>query len=120
VNLDMHVNADNERRMYERFEAKFPARRKGETEEFGANISLLNASADGIRIEAKKALAVDEYISLEVQIPDRSMDPMNVEGTVIWIQDKKENLWNVGVKFHAVNLVHMARLYKFIEPPTEE
>lgn len=102
----------DDRRLFERFSARYPARFKDERELFGENVYLRNASAFGAQIATKDRLFLNDKIVLEVELPD-GMDPMDLRGEVVWIKKTAPNFWDIGLKFHKVELLRMARLYKF-------
>lgn len=103
----------DDRRMFERFSSRFPVKFKDSRDDFGAAISLRNASAEGIRITTKEQLYINDSVILEVKLPD-SETPMTLKGQVIWAKKVEPDLWDVGVKFHQISLVDMSRLYKYV------
>ena len=105
-----------DRRTFERFTARFPVRFKDSQKDYGANVSLRNASAQGVKITTKEQLFVNDSITLEVELPDCKR-PMTLKGQVVWAAfDDESGTRDVGLKFHAIDLVHMSRLFQFIPP----
>lgn len=102
----------DDRRLFERFSARYPAKFKDEREPFGENVYLRNASAFGAQFTTKDRLFLNDKIALEVDLPD-GMGPMDLRGEVVWIQKTAPNFWEIGLKFHKIELLRMARLYKF-------
>lgn len=102
-------------RLFERFSARFPAKFKDTRDEFGRSVFLRDASAQGAKLTSKERLYLNDSVSLEVQLPDNP-NTMTLRGMVVWAKNKELNEWDIGLKFHKVNLLHMARLYKFVAP----
>ncbi len=109
--MDTEIRSDD-RRLFKRFAAKFPAKFKDERDDFGENLYLRNASAFGAQLATRTRLFLHDKISLEVKLPD-NQSPMDMRGEVVWIRKSSENFWDVGVKFHKVQLMPVSRLYKF-------
>ena len=110
------TNNGSDRRIFERFHARFPAKLKDTRDEFGTSIFLHNASAQGARLFSKERVYLNDSVSLEVKLPDNNY-PMNLRGQVVWAKNTESNTWDIGIKFHTISLMHMARLYKFVAPP---
>ncbi|MBI5150045.1 MAG: PilZ domain-containing protein [Candidatus Omnitrophica bacterium] len=108
-----HIEED--RRAFERFNARFPVRFKDSRNDYGTNISLRNASAQGAQITTKQRLYLNDSVILEVELPDYK-EPMTLSGQVVWVTGDESGMWDIGLKFHAVDLMHMSRLYKFVMP----
>ena len=105
-----------DRRIFERFLARFPVRFKDNRKGYGANVSLRNACAQGAKITTKEQLYLNDSVTLEVELPD-CKEPMTLKGQVVWVtNDDESGMRDVGLKFHTIDLVHMSRLYKFIPP----
>jgi len=105
-----------DRRTFERFIARFPVRFRDSHKSYGTNISLRNASAQGIKITTKEQLFVNDSVTLEIELPDCKR-PMTLKGQVVWVtNDNESGMRDVGLKFHTIDLVHMSRLYQFIPP----
>ena len=102
----------DDRRLFERFSARFPARFKDEREDFGETVYLRDACAFGAHITTKDRLFLNDKISIEVDLPD-GMAPMDLRGEVVWIKKSAQNIWDLGIKFHKIELLKLARLYKF-------
>lgn len=100
-----------ERRVFERFASSFPAKFKDTREDYGANVYLTNASGKGMRLLTKKPLHFNDEITVEVKLPDKG-EPMAIQGQVVWAKNKEQNLWDVGLRFHDISLMHISRLYR--------
>lgn len=104
-----------DKRLFERFPARYPAKLKDTRDEFGTSIYLRNASAQGARMISKERAYLNDNISVEVKLPDNNY-PMTLRGQVVWSKNTEANMWDIGIKFHKISLMHMARLYKFVAP----
>lgn len=102
-----------DKRLFERFSARFPAKFKDGRDEFGSKLSLRNASAQGVGIISREKLLINDDITIEVSLPD-SDEPMMIKGQVVWTKSVELNLWEAGLKFDDVSLMQISRLYKFI------
>lgn len=100
-----------ERRIFERFSARFPVKFKDAREDYGTEVFLRDASAQGIHILTKERFFLDDQLSLEVELPDGG-EPMVLSGHVVWVKSLDLSLWAVGVQFHQTNFLRMHRLFK--------
>jgi len=104
---------DNERRIFERFQARFPAKFKDTRDDFGNDVILRDASADGVNILTKDRLFLNDRIALEVELPDGN-DPLVLSGRVIWSKPTIESsMWDIGLQFDEVNFMKMHRIFKY-------
>jgi hypothetical protein len=113
--MDFHADIAEDRRIFERFTVSFPARFKDSGHDYGVNVSLRNASAQGAKITTKEHLYTNDSVTLDVELPD-CRDPLTIKGQVVWVRSEDPDVWDVGLKFYETDLVHIARLYKFIIP----
>ena len=100
-----------ERRVFERFDARFPAKLQYTREEFGDRIFLRNVSAQGIQFITRDQLFINDSLALEIKLPDSSI-PMLLRGRVIWSKKEDISIWDVGLRFHTISLMHISRLYR--------
>jgi Tfp pilus assembly protein PilZ len=112
--MTMTDQTTGERRIFERFSARFPVKFKDEREDYGAEVSMRDASAEGVRIHTKERFFLDDQISLEVGLPDGG-EPMILSGRVVWVKLLNLSLWDTGVQFEKVNFLKMQRLFKLAE-----
>ena len=103
-----------ERRLFERFSARFPVKFKDAREDYGADVFLRDASAQGMRILTKERFFLEDQLALEVELPDGG-EPMVLNGHVVWVKFLNLSLWDIGVKFSQVNFLKMQRLFKLTE-----
>ena len=107
---------NGERRIFERFSARFPVKFKDAREDYGAEVFLRDASAQGMRILSKERFFLDDQLSLEVELPDGG-EPMVLDGRVVWVKflDLSSSLWDLGIQFPQVDFLKMQRLFKLSE-----
>ena len=108
------METTGERRIFERFSARFPVKFKDARENYGSNVFLRDASAEGIRISTKERFFLDDQLALEVELPDGG-EPLVLSGTVVWVKFLNLSLWEIGVQFPQVNFIKMQRLFKLTE-----
>jgi Tfp pilus assembly protein PilZ len=104
----------DERRIFERFSARFPVKFKDAREDYGTDVFLRDASAQGVRILTKERFFLDDQLSLEVELPDGG-EPMVLSGQVVWVKLLNLSLWDIGIQFSQVNFIKMQRLFKLTE-----
>lgn len=108
------TQAIEERRIFKRFSARFPVKFKDAREEYGTEVFLRDASAEGIRIMTKERFFLDDQLDLEVELPDGG-EPMVLSGHVVWVKFMNLSLWDIGVRFPQVKFLKMQRLFKLAE-----
>lgn len=107
-----------ERRVFERFSARFPVKFKDAREDYGSDVFLRDASAQGMRILTKERFFLDDQLALEVELPDGG-EPMVLSGRVVWAKSLNLSLWDLGVQFTEVNFLRMQRLFKLTEASSQ-
>lgn len=113
MSFDLSQKID--RRLWERFPARFPAKLKDERSDFGENLTLCDASATGIRFLSKERFYVHDSVALEVKVPD-GQNPMYIKGEVVWVRQRENGRWEIGLRFFKFDFIRLTRLYKFIQP----
>ena len=108
------LQTTEERRVFERFSARFPVKFKDTREDYGTDVFLRDASAQGVRILTKERFFLDDQLALEVELPDGG-EPLVLSGTVVWVKFLNLSLWEIGVQFPQVNFIKMQRLFKLTE-----
>ena len=103
-----------ERRVFDRFSARFPVKFKDAREDYGTEVFLRDASAEGVRILTKERFFLNDQLALEVELPDGG-EPMVLNGRVKWVKFLNLTLWDVGVQFSEVNFFKMQRIFKLTE-----
>ena len=107
----MVVQVDD-RRVFDRFMARFPVKFKESSNDFGQNVFLRDIGAQGAKIVTKEELHPRDRIDLLVELPD-GHDPLEVEGKAVWVQNGNPSSWDVGIKFDEVQFMKTQRIYKF-------
>ena len=103
-----------DRRIFERFSARFPAKFKDSREDYGNDVFLRDASASGAGILTKERFFLDDQLSLEVELPDGG-EPLVLSGHVVWVKFVNLSLWDIGVQLSQIKFIKMQRLYKLTE-----
>ena len=105
-----------DKRLFERFSARFPVKFKDGREDYGTNVFLRDASDQGAKLLSRKRFFLNDYVAVDVKLPDGT-DPLVLNGQIIWVRTIEPNmLWDIGVKFPKVDLMKIQRIYKFVEP----
>ena len=112
--MPIALQTTEERRIFERFSARYPVKFKDAREDYGSEVFLRDASAQGIRILTKERFFLDDQLALEVELPDGG-EPLVLSGTVVWVKFLNLSLWEIGVQFPQVNFIKMQRLFKLTE-----
>ena len=107
----MEPSLTKEKRLFERFEARFPAKLKDSREEFGEKVYLRNACAQGAQLALKDHVYVNDALTLEVQVPKANY-PVTLRGKVVWAKRELSNYWDVGLKFHQVSFMQLSKIYE--------
>jgi Tfp pilus assembly protein PilZ len=101
---------DNERRIFDRFDARFPVKFKDSRSEFGQDVFLRDLSASGAHIVAKDRMFFNDRVALEVEIPE-SAQPLLLNGRVVWSKPVNTAIWDIGIEFDDVNFMKVQRLF---------
>jgi Tfp pilus assembly protein PilZ len=117
--LDVSVSTEHatseERRLFARFVSRFPTKLKDSDEEYGQNFFLRDVSAGGARIASRQRLFLEDFLSLNVELPD-SAEPVCLNGRVRWVRNHTANVWEAGMEFHRVDLMRVHRIMKYSAP----
>jgi hypothetical protein len=105
-----------DRRIFERFPARFPVRFRHLPQDYGINVFLRNASAQGVHITSRSRLYIHDSISLEIKLPDNSQ-PLVLNAQAVWIRPQYPMVWDVGLEFHKIDLMLIQRMYRFVASP---
>jgi hypothetical protein len=109
----MQVEQQN-RRVFERFSARFPAKFQHSHKDYGTEVFLRDASAQGLRMTSKERVFLHDSLSLIVKLPD-GHDPMVLKGHVVWTKSRGSDLWEVGIELHKIELMAMQRLFNMVQ-----
>ncbi len=105
---------NNERRIYERFPARFPAKFKDARGDFGQDVFLRDASASGLNILTKERMFYNDKVAIEIELPHSS--PMVLTGKVVWSKPANSTIWESGLNFDQVNFMKIQRLFQSSQP----
>jgi hypothetical protein len=106
-----------ERRLFDRFSARFPAKFKDSRNDYGTEVFLRDASAGGARVVAKERSYINDSLSLLVELPD-GQAPLTLNGYVAWAKPQ-DVMWELGITFHRIELIKLHRLFKYALPDAE-
>ena len=106
----MLVQVDD-RRVFDRFTARFPVKFKDSNDDFGSNVFLRDVCAQGAKIVSKERVYVNDKVELLVELPDGHA-PMALNGSVVWARGINPITWDAGIKFDKVDLKSTRRIYK--------
>ena len=102
----------SERRIFDRFSARFPAKFKDARGDYGQDVFLRDASASGANLITRERALLNDRIALEVELPDGNT-PLVLNGRVVWSKPANSSMWDIGLQFDDVKLMKMHRLFKF-------
>ncbi len=108
---------DTERRIFDRFWARFPAKFKDTRGDYGRDVFLKDASASGAHILTRERMFLNDRVALEVELPDGGL-PMPLNGRVVWTRlantsGANTSGWDIGLQFEHIHFMKMQRLFKF-------
>ncbi|HOW35278.1 MAG TPA: PilZ domain-containing protein [Candidatus Omnitrophota bacterium] len=104
----------DDRRVFDRFMARFPVKFKDERADFGTNVFLRDVSATGAKVSTKERFLLNDKIDLLVELPD-GHEPLNLSGRVAWSRPANPQTWDVGMKFDKVDFMDTQRIFKFCQ-----
>lgn len=108
---------ENDNRLFERFLARFPVKFQHSEQDYGTNVFLRDASAQGAKFSTSERVYVKDSVSLLVKLPDGG-DPLSLNGRVVWVKEKFPNLWDAGLQFHKANFMQLQRMYRLVRKPS--
>lgn len=109
----MVVQTDD-RRVFDRFTARFPVRFKDSRTGFGRNVFLRDISADGAKIATKESVLINDKIDILVEVPD-GKTPVALSGRITWLHETNPNTWDAGLKFDKIDFMGTHRIFKFCQ-----
>ena len=109
----MVVQVDD-RRIFDRFTARFPVKFQNSRDSYGSNVFLRDFSADGAKIVTKRTIFINDSIDLVIELPD-GHDPLTVSGKIVWAKKTNPASWDAGLKFDRVKFMQTQRVYKFCQ-----
>ena len=115
--LTMTTTYLDDRRIYERYSARFPVRYKDMDQGYGTNIFLRDVSAEGARLISKERVFLNDSLSILVELPD-GHDPISLNGQIVWNKPMSgTGMWHVGLRFHKVDFMNIHRFMKYVSIP---
>ena len=106
---------EKNKRLFERFKARFPVKFEHSQGDFGKDVFLRDASAQGMKFTTRQRLFLHDGVAVEVKLPDGN-DPLKLNGRVKWTRLSGPDLWDVGVEFHKIDLMKVQRIFKWVSP----
>jgi hypothetical protein len=107
------MKTEGDRRSFERFSARFPAKIKDSRQSYGTEVFLRDASAQGMRLVTRERFFLDDKVAVDVALPQGHQ--MDLSGRVVWAKLLDYSFWELGVRFDSVDLLKMQRLFKLTE-----
>ena len=104
----------DDRRVFERFTARFPVKFKDERDEFGNGVFLRDVSAQGVKILTRKMLYLNDRIDMMIDIPDGHA-PVNLKGRVVWTAGINPTMRQAGGEFDKVDFMDTQRIFKYCQ-----
>ena len=101
---------NNERRIYERFHARFPAKFKDARGDFGRDVFLRDASASGVNILTRDRMFFNDKVTLEVDIPNSS-SPLVLNGKIVWSKPASTSMWESGLQLDDIKFMKIQPLF---------
>lgn len=101
-----------DRRVFDRVQARFPAKFRGPFHGFGSEIFLRDISGLGAKVTTRKNVYVNDTLDVLVEIPD-GKDPVALSGKVVWVRAQNPQLRDVGLAFEKVDLMETQRIFKY-------
>ena len=102
----------DDRRVFDRFSARFPVKFKGSREDFGSSVFLRDMSAEGAKIALRGHVYVNDEVDLLVELPDGHA-PMQISGKVVWARATSPQTWDAGVKLDKVDFMETQRIFHY-------
>lgn len=103
-----------DRRVFDRVQARFPLRFKDSILGYGSNVFLRDISAQGAKIASKEELHIDDRLDLLVELPD-GHEPLSLKGRVTWARNTSPNSWDAGLQFDKVRFMTTQRIFQFCQ-----
>ena len=102
----------DDRRKFDRVLARFPTKIKDSRNDFGTDVFLRDVSAEGARVSTRQKMFIHDSIAIQVKLPD-GYDSLVLNGEVVWLKNQSDRTFEVGLKFHSLELMNLQRLFQF-------
>lgn len=112
--LDTHSVPETDKRFFERFSARFPAKIKDSRDGYGQSLYLRDLSAQGAQLMSRHHFYVNDSVTVDVEVPGSY--PVTLKGEVVWVKKEEQSRWDFGLKFHHISLMNISRLYERLNP----
>lgn len=109
----MVVKVDD-RRVFDRFTARFPVKFKDARADFGTNVFLRDVCAEGAKIMTKASVFVNDRVDLVVELPD-GHEPLILSGQIVWAHKTNHTTWDAGIRFNKIDFMDTQRIYRFCQ-----
>ena len=108
------MDIQEDQRIFDRFNARFPARFEDSRDDFNSEISLRDMSAQGARLVTRHRLHVNDRVGVQIKLPDGHTQ-LTLTGQIVWVKSQGFNLWEIGLKFENVSFMALQRLFQFCQ-----
>ena len=101
-----------DRRRFGRFLARFPVKFKDSRNGYGTDVFLRDISAQGAKLITRQKMFLHDSAVLQVKLPD-GYEGLSLKGEVIWSKSENKRVFDIGLKFHQLDLLNLQRLFQF-------
>ena len=102
-----------DRRVFDRFVAKFPVKFINLRENKESEASIDDVSAKGLSITANEALHPRTALEMWLEIPDKG-EPLYTRGEVVWSRRLDSDKFRVGINLEKADLMGLSRVLRSI------
>jgi hypothetical protein len=102
-----------DRRIFDRFTAKFPVKFINLRENKESEASIDDVSAKGIGITSNEQLSPRTALEMWLEIPDKG-EPLYTRGEVVWSRRVEPDKFKVGVNLEKADLMGLSRVLRSI------
>jgi len=102
-----------DRRIFDRFTAKFPVKFINLRENKESEASIDDVSAKGIGITSNEQLSPRTALEMWLEIPDKG-EPLYTRGEVVWSRRVESDKFKVGVNLEKADLMGLSRVLRAI------
>ncbi|MCP4649473.1 MAG: PilZ domain-containing protein [PVC group bacterium] len=88
----------SEKRKYKRLSQVVPVRHRKQKEANVKSSQALDISTGGMRIASEAQLEIGSELNIEMHI-NKSAQPFYAKGEVVWLKEKENKTFDVGIKF---------------------
>lgn len=101
----------SDKRVFERFNVKLPARFIDSRENIEGKAESFNISAKGIGLLLNQELKPASSLEIWLDLPDKG-EPLYTRGRVVWANEIEPNLWRSGVNLERAELMGLSRIFR--------